>query len=281
VAFADASDPATTATLTGATGAFVLRLSADDSDLAGADTVTITVTSSGGGGGGGGISTVDQLVDLAFDGTAADASGNGHDAVLHGDATVGAGGQSGGALLLDGDDDWAGLADEAGLSGDVHTRSISVWFRADDVSAAQGPQAVYEQGGLSRGLAIYVDDGVLHVGGWNVTGSESGWTGSWISAPVTEGEWHHVALVLDGTDVVTPDAFEAYLDGSSIGTAPASRLWGHGTPGIGRANKWMRLADGTGINDGADLTGGVDRLRMWDRVLDAAEVATLATSAGD
>ena len=61
----------------------------------------------------------------------------------------------------------------------VTQRTISVWFKADDVSISSRKQVIYEEGGTWRGLNIYVHAGRLYMGGWNTqtTNGESGWGG--------------------------------------------------------------------------------------------------------
>ena len=59
-------------------------------------------------------------------------------------------------------------------------RTISLWFRADDVSINSRNQVLYEEGGTTRGLNIYLKNGSLYVGGWN--SSESGWSGTFLSS---------------------------------------------------------------------------------------------------
>lgn len=104
-----------------------------------------------------------------------------------------------GALQLDGDGDYVKVGRSTDINRGVFTeKSISLWFKADTTT---GTQMLYEQGGATRGLSIYLQGDTLYAGGWNIPSKQSGWRGSWISKPgIVAGEWNHVALTL-GDDV--------------------------------------------------------------------------------
>ncbi|MEM1060934.1 MAG: G8 domain-containing protein [Planctomycetota bacterium] len=100
-------------------------------------------------------------------------------------------------LRLDGVDDRVTVASSSELnSGTFPEKSISLWFFADDTD---GRQVIYEQGGTTRGLSIYLDGDTLYAGGWNTPANQSGWAGDWVAVEnVTANTWHHVTLVIDG-----------------------------------------------------------------------------------
>lgn len=101
-----------------------------------------------------------------------------------------------GALVLDGKRDVFRVSSSTDLNRGVFTeKTVSLWFKADDTDDLQ---VIYEQGGGSRGLNIYLDGDTLYAGGWNRPDSESDWDGDWITQTGIEaGEWNHVALTLD------------------------------------------------------------------------------------
>lgn len=101
-----------------------------------------------------------------------------------------------GALQLDGNGDYVKVGRSTDLNRGVFTeKTVSMWFKADDTD---GVQMIYEQGGGTRGLSIYLDGDTLHAGGWNLPNRESGWKGDWITQTgIVAGEWNHVALTLD------------------------------------------------------------------------------------
>ena len=93
------------------------------------------------------------------------------------------------------------------------------------------------------------EDGQLYVGGWNAVAGESNWTETFLAtAAPTDGEWHHVALTLEGGATVSTDALKAYLDGASIGSGDGSQLWDHGGDiGFGNMNEGTLFHDGGAV----------------------------------
>lgn len=139
---------------------------------------------------------------------------------------------------------------------------------------------LYEEGGGTRGLNIYLDAGQLYVGGWNT--SESGWLGTYLATDtITSNTWHHVALVLDGATTVQPDSLIAYLDGQEFARGEGSQLWSHGDAiGLGNINSATRFHDGVS-NTSNGFAGNLDELQIYNRALDNIEVDDLFTSFSD
>ena len=155
-------------------------------------------------------------------------------------------------------------------------RTISMWFKTDDASSDK-KQVLYEEGGRSRGLNMYVEDDLLYFGGWSNKGN---WAkGDWVTTKpnqVKSGEWHHVALVLDGDDTLKPNALTAYLDGKKVGSAQGTQMWRHvDRIGIGNTNGSSRYADGSGGNR-KGLIGSVDEFQLYNDALSANQVQQLA-----
>ncbi|WP_390615033.1 LamG-like jellyroll fold domain-containing protein [Maricurvus nonylphenolicus] len=207
---------------------------------------------------------------------------------LRNGASYNANGRIGQSLSFDGVNDYVAVANSADINSapaDFVQRSISLWFKADDAS---GRQVIFEEGGSINGLNIYVENGQVFVGGWS-TSEGHGWVGTWHSAAVTDGQWHHVTLVLDasanGANTTAPNSFFAYLDGQDISGADtsASELYrGHtGDINIGRSGGSIRYDDGNGgyQTDGSAnyFAGEVDDVRIYDGALTPAEVNELAS----
>lgn len=110
--------------------------------------------------------------------------------LLRGDATAE------GELSLDGDGDYVKVGRSVDINRGVFTeKTVSLWFKADNTD---GLQTLYEQGGGTRGLHVYLQGDTLYAGGWNFPNRESGWKGDWITQPgIVAGEWNHVVLTLD------------------------------------------------------------------------------------
>ena len=94
----------------------------------------------------------------------------------------------------------------------------------------QEKQTIYEQGGTTRGLNIYIYGGSLYVGGWNEPSNESNWNpGTFLSTSSIENNtWYHVALTLNGGSSVSSNVFKGYLNGVEFGSGDGSKLWNHG-----------------------------------------------------
>ncbi|MEM9149647.1 MAG: CAP domain-containing protein [Cyanobacteria bacterium P01_F01_bin.3] len=194
-------------------------------------------------------------------------------------------GKMGQAVGLDGVGDVVTLNNSKDINLDIHgQRTLSMWFNADDASADK-KQVVYEEGGLTRGLNVYLEDGLLNVGGWNLPKGESGWDGSWLTTEtgdVESGKWHHVALVLDGSDTLQNNAMTAYLDGEEIGSMDGSQLWRRaGRIGIGNVSGRTRFEDGMGQGRRSfGLAGGIDEVAIYNDALNADQVQQLAGGMG-
>ena len=128
-------------------------------------------------------------------------------------------------------------------------RTVEIWFRADDTTSTQ---ILFEEGGLSRGLSMYVSGGELWFGGWNPTndGPNSAWGPLFFSTPVTSGATHHAVMVLEGE-------IEGFLDGFSAGVSgPAGWLYAHGNRGaIGAMQEHTLTHTGSQFFNGLGFLG--------------------------
>lgn len=190
--------------------------------------------------------------------------------------TGGARGAADGAVLLDGVDDGIRIEDGADVSAftSIRNRTVSVWFKADDVTVDTRKQILYEQGGSNRGMNIYLFDGRLYAGIWN-----NGWN-SFVSAAVpADGQWHHAALTLDvPVGKTSPDAFKGYLDGAEFGSAEGRWILGQNKAVmIGSGIDQTRFHDNPAGESatGHAFDGMVDDARVYNRTLDAGEVFAL------
>jgi len=182
-------------------------------------------------------------------------------------------------MVRDGERTGVAIANSSALNLDIHPqRTISLWFQAQ--GELDGRQVIYEQGGISRGLNIYLDGGSLYAGAWNLP--ESNWEGTWLSTEgLVAGRWYHLALVLDGSDEVEPAAIAGYLDGEEFARGAVSQLWIHQDGiGLGNINGTTLFHDGTTARsrDLLGFDGLLDELKIYNRVLDEAAIAYFATA---
>lgn len=91
---------------------------------------------------------------------AADTSVDGLDnsGTLQFDATWSAEG-AGGSLQFDGIGDYVDIPDSRDINVGIRARhTVALWFKVTDASISSRKQVLYEQGGISRGLSMYVDE---------------------------------------------------------------------------------------------------------------------------
>lgn len=183
---------------------------------------------------------------------------------------------SDGGIHFDGIDDRITVPDADEINLENHEqRTVALWFKASD-PFKPGKQLLYEEGGTSRGLNIYIEAGTLYVGGWN---SDSyNWQDTFLSTGISDTNWHHVALVLDPVDPdnALPGSFMAYLDGEVFASGSGARLNSHsGDTGIGAFNGATLYHDGRSTSSGDYFEGTLDEFRLWNRALSESEVRLL------
>jgi hypothetical protein len=87
-----------------------------------------------------------------------------------------------------------------------------------------------------------------------------------------------VALVLNGSSTLQADALAAYLDGTKFASGSGSQLWAREDDiGIGRVDGSTKFHTGNSGKDGDGFAGMIDDVRVYNRVLSASEVSTLAS----
>ncbi|MFE4108207.1 DUF4347 domain-containing protein [Almyronema epifaneia] len=231
------------------------------------------------------------VMHLAFDepsGTqAADTSTSGLNnpgTLRNGAVFVDTGNALAGAVEFDGVNDYVSVNDSSDINvGTFSQRTVSLWFQADDVNVTNRKQVLFEGGGATRGLNVYLDSGQIYVGGWNL--QESGWSGTYLSTDAVSHQWHHVALVLEtpaSSSGVESNAFVAYLDGVEFGRGEGSKLWSHTDDiGFGAINGGTRFHSGNASGTGSQAFGGrIADARLYNQALSQTEIADLASLLG-
>jgi len=179
---------------------------------------------------------------------ARDASGNGHHGTLKGNPQWVAG-QVDGALQLDGEGDYVDIG-SVGISG-MDRRTLAGWAKANTTAIPSWTSVfgfVPDNTTDGTHFDVEVDDAgnyVVHVQGWD----------AFICALDTE--WHHFALVYDGT------GGNWYLDGEEIGADEGE---------LGTIDE-VRI--GAKLNESHYFPGLVDDVRIYDRPLTASAVKSL------
>jgi hypothetical protein len=179
------------------------------------------------------------------------------------------------ALQFDGVDDGITIPDSEFINitgGPFPNRTIIAVFNCADVDKPE-KQTVFEEGGRTRGLTIYVHEGLAYVGGWNR--AEYDWNpGSWISTPIGSNEWHAVALIIrDGDEAVEDDKFEMWMDGILIDKAPGGQIHNHSNDNaIGYTLQNNVFHDDDGSGDGWYFEGAIDEVWILNEALNEADL---------
>jgi len=170
--------------------------------------------------------------------------------------------------------DYVRIGSSSDINSGIHSQhTVEAWFRTNNKNS-NTKQVIYEQGGTTRGLNIYIQSGRLYVGGWNRRSSESNWSGTWdYTTNIVNNTWHHVALTLSGGSSVTNNVLKLYLDGSNVVSGAGSRLWGHNPANIGRTVSGSRYHNGTG--NGYTFNGKIDEVRIWNVARSQSEINAL------
>jgi hypothetical protein len=185
----------------------------------------------------------------------------------------------GAALQFDGVDDGIQIPDSDFINvnaGPFANRTVVAMFKCDDVDKP-GKQTVFEEGGTTRGIAIYVSEGLVYGAAWNR--AEYNWDGVWLSVPVESGNWYGVAVVIrDGAEAVEDDKFEMWVNGQLVAKAPGGRIHNHGDDGgIGYTNQNAVFHDGNASPaTGHYFEGAIDEIWILNVALTATELGGFA-----
>ena len=178
------------------------------------------------------------------------------------------------ALTFDGTDDWIDFAGYKGVTGTT-ARTAAAWVRTADTTVAQDRAIVAWGNNTSTNKWVFrlqSQNGTqgtvrVEVSGGYVVGN----------TVITDGLWHHVAVVWE--DDGTPDITDAklYVDGildADLGS-------GTNEPSATNANA-VDTAAGIDVRIGYDHSdrywkGDLDEIRIYDEALDANAIADLAS----
>jgi hypothetical protein len=188
--------------------------------------------------------------------SAEDLTGNGHTATLEG--ATWARGRYGGGLQFDGKEDCVSIPNSPELQL-TEEFTLEAWVRPTGSGEEAGPlltQVDTSAGEEEERFAYELLAGENEVPkAWVRKGGEAGYQGIYGTEPLPEHAWAHLALSDDGAHL------RLYVDGELVSTTPAPDV---------------TVAAGP-LEIGCDAFGGhfegrIDELRLYNRVLDEAEV---------
>ncbi|MCB9991189.1 MAG: hypothetical protein H6867_07385 [Rhodospirillales bacterium] len=142
-------------------------------------------------------------------------------------------------------------------------RSIELVFNADSTS---GRQVLYEEGGATNSLTLYVEDGRVYVMGRDA--------GAWgpvdISAEIEAGETYHLALVFDFPN----RTFTGYLNGEEIGEEAVNAIFPAHSANIGIGGMWgdAWFHDGSAVGNDFEFHGRIGEVAIYNDVLTAEDI---------
>ncbi|KPK37493.1 MAG: hypothetical protein AMJ65_14410, partial [Phycisphaerae bacterium SG8_4] len=206
-----------------------------------------------------------------------DDSPNGHAANIVGSPQL-VNGLKGKALQFNGTSDGVHIPDGPMVNTSTHqNRTVIAVFNCADVAKSE-KQTVYEEGGTTRGQTIYIHEGLVYVGGWNLSDYTPEWTGTYLSAPVSSGAWYAVAMVLRGGGAAQENGkFEMWMDGKLIDVGPGGQLQGRSNDcGIGYHNSETKYHDGNNSTTGNYFEGMIDEVWIINRALTEEELLPFA-----
>lgn len=182
------------------------------------------------------------------------------------------------ALEFDGVDDGIKIPDSQLINtgGPYSNRTVSAFFNCININKDE-KQTIFQEGGATRGLCIYVHKGEVYVGGWNR--AQYNWAGAWMSEKIKSNRWYHVALVLrDTADKVENDKFEMWLDGELVGKESGGQLYAHTNDGsIGYTFQKTVYHDGVeDLSNVGWFEGIVDDVIVYNSAFDDADFAKIA-----
>jgi len=152
----------------------------------------------------------------------------------------------------------------------VNQRSLSAVFKSSDNISSR--QVVYEEGGTTRGINLYIENSQLHCGFWNNTNDGDG-TQPYVevSQNINQDTIYVVTLNFDYSHFVdansAPGTIECIVNKASAGKVDTtSRLHPHGADiGIGGMNNGSFYGGGSSSGNNFYLDGHVFELLMYNK----------------
>jgi hypothetical protein len=179
----------------------------------------------------------------------------------------------------------------------TNDRTYESYFKADNANS--GRQFIMKEGGATRAVIIYIENGFLYLGAYNRADYNPNWEGTFYRTPINSNVWYHFALVFDNaiaanntTNLMNENANSAlkfYLNGVLVVAKSGYQLGSHNSIRLGYKNEALRLPSGTwtanGVaeysfgnnandanNDSYYFQGNLWGFRIWNDVRTATEI---------
>lgn len=170
--------------------------------------------------------------------------------------------QNGKHLKLDGVNDYVEVMDHDDL--DINSSedfSITCWVRSNDLSA--NTRFIDKKSGSSAGYELISKSGTggLWASNYNTINQYNASTSAG-SVNISDGNWHHIAYVLNKTDKTSITYVDGVLD----------QTFTFVLVGIYGSENGENLLFGSDINESLYYEGDLDEIRIWSSPLTAGEV---------
>ena len=194
----------------------------------------------------------------SFGTTVNDVSGNGNTATLQNGPTW-ASGKFGGGLQFDGVNDYLTVLNSASLNLSGNAMTLSMWINPSGGGGDQVPFAKFWSGTMSSPFYQY---GVELDGGTTphmYFGTASGLVGASMGSPLAVGQWSHLAIVFDGSQV------RFYVNGNFVSSAPLAAS-------ITARDSLLQMA--ADARPSQFFRGSLDDVRLYNRAQSQSEVTS-------
>jgi len=133
-------------------------------------------------------------------------------------------------VRFDGSDDHFDIANSVDINTAAYNqKAFHVAFKTS--SEIEARQTIYEEGGGSRGINMYIVDSELYWSGWNIPndgGVGAPWSWRGFSTPIAANTEYIATFVLNGNTAIT-GTIDCYLNGALVGQVTGvGRLFSHG-----------------------------------------------------
>ena len=213
-------------------------------------------------------------------------------------------------MYFDGVDDFFTVPGTSNInSTTTNNRTYETYFKVTNTTSRQ---VIMEEGGGTRAVIFYVENGYLVVGAYNRADYTPKWQGTFYRKAITANTWYHFALVFDNaqaanttTNPMTTTANNAlkwYLDGVLQDQISGYEFGSHNATVLGYKDGGLRFPNcgtwttsglseycfNSNVNDGGSgeyyFQGNLWGYRMWSDVRTATQINdnkdTLITTVG-
>ena len=173
--------------------------------------------------------------------------------------------------------------------GPYAEKTIELWFSADDADTFD-EQILYEQGGSTRGMVLFIREGEVFVGAHNSNNDDSGVSSPWpagtggerelafVSTAIESNTPYHLALVMEGDEDGFEGSIKGYLNGELFGEVDGiGRIFAHTDDiAIGGVRAQTLFDNGLLGDDAPDLRffqGVIDEVALYNRALTEGRIA--------